>query len=82
MRKKAVVINGKGDKLIDGAVLTNDLNGRRTLNLLAEGVEADVVDFGLGNARRIYRQPGTIGKAIRASEHIAKILDVDTIANR
>jgi hypothetical protein len=85
LSSKAVIVNGKSDLSVDGIPLLG-LDGKRSLKLFMEGVEQDVVEYGPAGSGELYRKkartPDSLGKALRASVNLSRMLDADEIVGK
>jgi len=82
---KAVVIDGRESLSIDGTHIVG-IDGKRALELFAEGVEQDVFERGPLGARKLYREkakkPSGLGKVLQTSVNLSRMLDADMIVDR
>lgn len=82
----ALTVNGKGDLVVDGTLIPENLDGTRTFQVLQEGVENDALELGPAGAVKLYRNlaktPGRLGKVLKTSQRFSRELDADKIAGR
>ena len=83
LASKSLVINGKGDLSVDRTLISG-LDGIRSLKLFMEGVKQDVAERGPVGAEKLYRKksriPGSLGKALKSSVNLSRMLDAEEIA--
>lgn len=82
---RALVVDGKGSLSVDGVVLLG-LDGERTFQVAGEGVEQDALELGPAGAVKLYKRlaktPGRLGKALKASQNLTRMIDADEVAGR